>query len=74
MPGARVVLLAVQVASAPYSTVISGSNEIGPEWKDFQVAGVADNNYPAGALKVTIQLATARQTVDFHVADRLHTT
>jgi len=56
---------AVQLASAPYSTIISGSAEIGPEWKDLQVTGSAEANYPAGALKVSIQLATAKQTIDF---------
>jgi hypothetical protein len=56
---------AVQLASAPYSTVISGSNEIGPGWKQLQVTGKADRDYPANALKVTIQLAAAKQTVDF---------
>jgi endoglucanase len=56
---------AIQLAAAPYSTIISGPAEIGAEWKDFQVTGTADGNYPAGALKVTIQLATAKQTVDF---------
>jgi hypothetical protein len=55
---------AIQLGAAPYSTVISGSSQIGPEWKDIQVSGVSDGNYPAGALKVTIQLATAKQTVD----------
>ena len=55
---------AVQLAAAPYSTVISGTGQIGPEWKDFQVSGISDSNYPAGTLKVTIQLATAKQTVD----------
>ena len=56
---------AIQLASAPYSTVVSGSNRIGPDWKLEQVTGTADKDYPAGTLKVTIQLATARQTVDF---------
>jgi hypothetical protein len=56
---------AIQLAAAPYSTVMTGAAQIGPEWKDFQVTGVADGNYPAGSLKVTIQLATAKQTVDF---------
>jgi hypothetical protein len=56
---------AVQLASAPYSTVISGPTQIGPEWKMVQVTGKADRDYPANALKVTIQLATAKQTVDF---------
>jgi len=65
--GATSVILpynAIQLAAAPYSTLISGSSQIGPEWKDIQVSGVADGNYPVGALKVTIQLATAKQTVD----------
>lgn len=56
---------AVQLAAAPYSNVISDTHQIGPEWKTLQVTGKADQDYPAGALKVTIQLATARQTVDF---------
>lgn len=56
---------AVQLASAPYSTVISGSNDIGPDWKMLQVTGKADRDYGPGQLKVTIQLATGKQTVDF---------
>lgn len=56
---------AIQLSAAPYSTVLSGSNEIGPDWKLEQVTGKADRDYPAGTLKVTIQLATAKQTVDF---------
>jgi hypothetical protein len=64
-PTATLPYAAVQLAAAPYSTVISGSNDIGADWKTLQVTGTADKDYPAGALKVTIQLATARQTVDF---------
>jgi hypothetical protein len=56
---------AVQLAAAPYATVMQGTADIGPEWKDFKVEGVSDGNYGAGDLKVTIQLATAKQTVDF---------
>jgi hypothetical protein len=56
---------AIQLAGAPYSTVVQGSADIGPEWKDFKVEGVSDGNYGPNELKVTIQLATARQTVDF---------
>jgi hypothetical protein len=56
---------AIQLAAAPYSTIMTGSAQIGPEWKDFQVTGASDGNYKAGDLKVTIQLATAKQTVDF---------
>ena len=56
---------AIQLNAAPYSTVMSGQAVIGPEWKDFQVSGVANAAYAPGELKVTIQLATAKQTVDF---------
>jgi hypothetical protein len=56
---------AVQLAAAPYSTLMTSAATIGPEWKDFKVEGVSDGAYAAGDLKVTIQLATARQTVDF---------
>ena len=64
-PTATLPYEAVQLASAPYSTVMTGPEEIGPEWKQFQLTGKADADYPAGALKVTIQLATQKQTVDF---------
>lgn len=56
---------AIQLGSAPYSTVMSSSETIGPEWKDYRIEGVSDGAYAAGDLKVTIQLATAKQTVDF---------
>lgn len=56
---------AVQLASAPYSTVFQQSAEIGPEWKDVEIRGVADKDYPPGSLKAVINLATAKQTIDF---------
>jgi hypothetical protein len=56
---------AIQLAGAPYTTIMSGPAEIGPEWKDFKVEGVSNGVYGPNELKVTIQLATAKQTVDF---------
>lgn len=56
---------AIQLAAAPYSTVMQGSGEIGPDWKVFNIEGTSDGVYSPGQLKVSIQLATARQTVDF---------
>jgi hypothetical protein len=56
---------AVQLAGAPYTTIMSGPAEIGPEWKDVKVEGVSNGVYGPNELKVTIQLATAKQTVDF---------
>ena len=54
----------IQVASAPYATVISGPVTVGPEWKLHTVEGKADKDYAAGALTATIHLATGRQVVD----------
>lgn len=56
---------AIQLNAAPYSTIMQDSAAIGQDWKDFKVEGVSDNHYSPNQLKVTIQLATAKQTVDF---------
>lgn len=56
---------AVQLAAEPYTTIVSTVAAIGPDWKDFKVEGVADGAYAPGKLKVTLQLATAKQTIDF---------
>lgn len=65
--GARTTLPynAIQLASAPWSPLFNSAVEIGPEWKMLEVKGTADKDYPAGALTATMQLATARQTIDF---------
>jgi len=55
---------AVQQSSAPCTALFHGSVEIGPEWTMHEVRGKADKDYPAGALNVSIHLATAKQTVD----------
>ena len=54
----------IQHATAPYSTVISGTPTIGPEWKLHEIRGKADKDYPAGALTATIHLASGKQVVD----------
>ena len=56
---------AVQLAGAPYTTLLQGPAAIGPEWKDFRIEGTSNGSYGPNELKVTIQLATAKQTVDF---------
>lgn len=55
---------ALQLTAAPYSTILQGSADIGPEWKQFQVTGISNANCKPGELKVTMQLATAKQVVD----------
>jgi hypothetical protein len=55
---------AVQLSSAPYTALFHGAVTIGPEWKLHELRGKADKDYPAGALNVSVHLATARQTVE----------
>jgi hypothetical protein len=55
---------AVSMTSPPWSGVVGGPADIGPEWKTVEIKGRADKDYAAGSLSVGIQLATARQTVD----------
>jgi len=55
----------VQLTAAPYSSVAQNGFEIGPDWKMIEIRGKADRDYPAGSLKVSIHLATGKQTVDF---------
>ena len=55
---------AVSLTSPPWSGVIGGPADIGPDWKTIEINGKADKDYAAGAMAVGIQLATARQTIE----------
>jgi len=55
---------AVQMSAAPYTALFTGPATIDGEWKLHELRGRADRDYPAGALNVSMHLATARQTVD----------
>jgi hypothetical protein len=54
----------ISLTSPPWSGVVGGPADIGPEWKTIEIKGNADKDYAVGALAAGIQLATARQTVD----------
>jgi hypothetical protein len=54
----------ISLTSPPWSGVVGGPTDIGPDWKMVEIKGKADKNYAAGALAAGIQLATAKQTVD----------
>ena len=56
--------VAVQQSAAPYTGVISGQVTVGPQWKMNQIEGRSANAYPAGALKATLQVGNAKQTID----------
>lgn len=55
---------AVQLAADPYTPLFSQPVEIGPEWKLHEAKGKADKDYAAGALSVSLHLATGKQIVD----------
>ena len=61
---ATIPYVAVQQAAAPYSGVISGQITLSPQWKMHQIEGRSASAYPAGALKATIQIGNAKQTID----------
>jgi hypothetical protein len=61
---ATIPYVAVQEAAAPYSGVISGQMTLSPQWKMNQIEGRSAKAYPAGALKATIQIGNAKQTID----------
>lgn len=55
---------AVQLAAAPYTALFTGAVTATPEWRLHEIRGRADRAYPAGALNVSLHLATGRQTID----------
>ncbi len=62
---AAIPFSAIQMKAAPYTGVVQGQVTVGPEWQFHRIEGTADKDYPADALKATIQIGNARQTIDF---------
>jgi hypothetical protein len=54
----------IQLAKAPYTTVVGGPVTIGAEWELHEVKGKSDKDYAAGELSATIHLASGKQVVD----------
>jgi hypothetical protein len=54
----------IGMTTAPWSAVVGQPADIGPEWKQFEISGRADRDFDADTLGVSLQLATAKQTVD----------
>jgi hypothetical protein len=55
----------LSLGSAPWTPVFGGPVTIGQEWKLVEVHGTADKDYAPGTLSVGVQVATAKQTIDF---------
>ena len=55
----------VQLEATPViRTIFEQAFEIGPEWKMYQLKGVADRDYAAGALNAAMHLDAAKQVLD----------
>src|SRR3546814_20283258 len=55
----------VQLAREPYTGIFGGPVAITPEWKMYDLQGIADRDYAAGELSVSMHLASGKQTLEF---------
>src|SRR3546814_19258274 len=55
----------VQLAREPYTGIFGGPVAITPEWKMYDLQGIADRDYAAGELLVSMHLASGKQTPEF---------
>ena len=53
----------LQLASAPYTRIFGEGVTITPQWKLYQVSGVADAAHPRGTLNAAFHLNTGNHTV-----------
>ena len=54
----------VGLLSPPWTALLGGPADIGPEWKQFEYNGTATRDYAPGEAGISVQLAIARMTVD----------
>ncbi|WP_066798293.1 hypothetical protein [Sphingomonas soli] len=60
---ARIAAAQLQLAAAPYTKIFGDGVTITPQWKLYQVSGVADAAYPKGTLNAAFHLNTGSHTV-----------
>ncbi|RYE02209.1 MAG: hypothetical protein EOP61_09175 [Sphingomonadales bacterium] len=60
---ASIAAAQLQLASAPYTKIFGEGVTITPQWKLYQVSGVADAAYPKGTLNAAFHLNTGSHTV-----------
>ena len=54
----------LQLSSAPYTQFVSGSAAVGRDWQMFQVRGIADKDYAAGQVNVSLHLSAEKTVID----------
>lgn len=60
----RISAIAMQINGSPYTMLFSDSADIGTEWAMYYASGVAENDYDAGKIQLTVQLGAEKQTID----------
>jgi hypothetical protein len=65
--GATTVTLpaGVSLKSPPWTGLLGGPMDIGPEWKMFEFEGTAPKDYAPGEIGIGFNIATAKQTIDY---------
>ena len=65
--GATAVTLpaGVSLKSPPWTGLLGGDMNIGPEWKMFEFEGTAPKDYAPGEIGIGFNIATAKQTIDY---------
>jgi len=54
----------LQLAGAPYTSLLDGTKSIGAEWRQYCLSGVAAEDFRGDLTNVSVHLATGDQTVD----------
>lgn len=54
----------LQLAGAPYTALLDGTKNIGAEWRQYCLSGVAAQAFRGDLTNVSVHLATADQTID----------
>lgn len=60
---ARIAAAQLQLNSAPYTTLFGEGATITPEWKLYQLKGVAPDNYPRNTLTASFHVNTGKHAV-----------
>jgi len=56
---------AIQLATAPYTPVFNGTLHLTKDWQLLHIEGIANADYPAGKVNVSLQLGGQPKKVDF---------
>jgi endo-1,4-beta-xylanase len=61
---AHISSIRFQLSGAPYTGIFDDSASVGGKWQMYYASGTADADYRPGSVTLTLQLASAKQTID----------